>query len=192
MAAEPNVVEKIAAFLADNELTRSWAQGVDNVLIRPVEKMMVDDAGLRRAVYNQIAAITPDAGGLSKKQIELLSAIKGAPVNAEVLNAGVIAAPDRRRYVLDQAHSGIVKYNPDRSTLLDVFDQIPSDGRTGMTETGDYVRQFGLGSPVAAYSAVTAGGALGIAAALAAYEQLVNQQQQQTAKVNLLPLQGEV
>jgi len=188
-AAEPGMVERIASFLGDNALTRSWAQGVDNAVIRPVEKMVVDDEGLQTAVYNQIAALTPDAGGLSEKQLQLLSAIKGSPANAELLNEHLATAPDRRKFVLDQGYSLIDKVKPTRDQMMGVFDQIPSDGRTGLTETGDYVRQFGLGSPVAAYSAVAAGGAMGTAAAIEAYDWWVAQQQQ-AQKDAQLPLQG--
>ena len=99
------------------------------------------------------------------------------------------AAPDRNKYVLDQAAAAISKYGADRGRLMEVFDQIPSDGRTGLTKTGDYVRQFGLGSPVAAYSAVAAGGALATQAGIDAYDWWLAQQQQ-ASKDAQLPLQG--
>jgi len=183
------MVEQIASFLADNALTRSWAESVDSAVIRPVERMVVDDEGLKTAVYNQIARLTPAAGGLSEKQLQLLSAIKGSPANAELLNAHLAMAPDRRRFVLDQGYSLIENVKPSREQMLGVFDQIPSDGRTGLTKAGDYVRQFGLGSPVAAYSAVTAGGAMGTAAAMEAYDWWMAQQQQ-AQKDAQLPLEG--
>jgi hypothetical protein len=188
-AADPGVVERIASFLGDNALTRSWAESVDNAVIRPVERMAVDDEGLKTAIYNQIARLTPDAGGLSEKQLQLLSAIKGSPANAELLNAHLATAPDRRKFVLDQGYSLIENAKPSREQMLGVFDQIASDGRTGLTKAGDYVRQFGLGSPVAAYSAVTAGGAMGAAAAMEAYDWWMAQQQQ-AQKDAQLPLQG--
>lgn len=181
------MVEKIVSFLSDNDLTRSWAETMDGAVIRPVEKMVVDDEQLQRGVYNQIARLTPDDGGLSDLQLQLLSSIKGSPANAALLNEHLAQAPDRREFVRDQAYTLMEAKKPSRQQMLGMLDQIPTDGRTGLSEAGDVMRQFGLGSPAAAYSAVTAGGAMGTAAAMEAYDYLMAQQQQ-AEKEKQLPL----
>ena len=181
------MVQQIASFLSDNALTRSWAQSVDGAVIRPVEKMVVDDEQLQRGVYNQIARLTPDEGGLSDLQLQLLSSIKGSPANAALLNEHLAQAPDRREFVRDQAYTLMEMKKPSRQQILGLLDQVPTDGRTGISEAGDVMRQFGLGSPVAAYSAVIAGGAMGTAAAIEAYDYWMAQQQQ-AAKESQLPL----
>jgi hypothetical protein len=60
--------------------------------------------------------------------------------------------------------------------------------RTGIDESWSYARRI-LEHPALAYSAVTAGGAMGTAAALEAYDWWQSQQQQ-AEKDKQLPLQG--
>lgn len=184
------MIEKITGFLADNALTQSWARSVDSALIRPVEKMFVDDGRLKEAVYGQIGHLTPDEGPMTAQQLKMLSMIKGSDVNAEALQAGLASANDRERFVQSQALAAINKHTPSREQLLAVFDEAPSDGRLGLTQSGDFMRQWVLGSPVAAYAAVGAGGALGTAGAMEAYDWWMAQQQQ-AEKDRALPLEQQ-
>ena len=83
----------------------------------------------------------------------------------------------------DQAYTVIGEYSTPRSRQGEVAAML-ADGRIGLTESGDVMRQFGLGSPVAAYAGVGGGALLG---AHAVNELL--QAQQRAQKESQLPLQ---
>jgi hypothetical protein len=187
-AAEPGMVERIASFLGDNALTRSWAETVDRHVITPVEGMVLSDEDLRQQLAKVVRERTPDDGVLSEDQLRAFEALKGAPVNQGALQDAVSAAEEPSIKVGRQALATIADFNTPRSRMQDAAGLL-ANGRTGLTETGDYVRQFGLGSPVAAYSAVAAGGALATKAGLDAYDWWLAQQQQ-ASKDAQLPLQG--
>ena len=187
-AADPGVVERIASFLGDNALTRSWAETMDRHVITPVEGMVLGDEDLRQQLAKVVRERTPDDGVLSEVQLRAFEALKGAPVNRDALQGVVSAAEEPSIKVGGQALATIEKFGTPRNRLQEAASLL-ADGRVGLTETGDYVRQFGLGSPVAAYSAVAAGGALATQAGIDAYDWWLAQQQQ-ASKDAQLPLQG--
>ena len=187
-AADPGVVERIAGFLGDNALTRSWAETMDRHVITPVEGMVLGDEDLRQQLAKVVRERTPDDGVLSEVQLRAFDLLKGEPANRPALQQVVAAAEDQALEVGGQALATIEKFGTPRSRLQEAASLL-ADGRVGLTETGDYVRQFGLGSPVAAYSAVAAGGALATQAGIDAYDWWLAQQQQ-ASKDAQLPLQG--
>jgi hypothetical protein len=179
-AAELGLVEQIAGFLGDNALTRSWAGTMDRHVITPVEGMVLGDKDLRQQLAKVVRERTPDDGVLSEDQLRAFDLLKGEPANRAGLQQAVAAAEDHALEAGGQALSAIEKFGTPRSRLQEAASLL-ADGRKGLTETGDYVRQFGLGSPVAAYSAVAAGGALATQAGIDAYYWWLAQQQQQQA-----------
>jgi len=186
-AAEPGMVERIASFLADNALTQSWAQTMDRGVISPIERAMIGDEELKQQVSKLIRSKTPDDGVVSNQQIQAFDLLKGAPTNRVNLQTAVDESEDAAIEVGNQALAMMNKYATPRSRQQDVAGLL-ADGRVGLTQAGDNMRQFGLGSPVAAYSAVTAGGALATKAAIDGYGLWLAQQQQQAEKESKLPL----
>lgn len=186
-AADPGMVERIASFLGDNALTRSWAETVDRHVITPVEGMVMGDEDLKLKLAKVVRERTPENGVLTPQQLKAFELLKGAPL-ADGFQARIGESENPVTAVGDQAHGFIDTYATPRSRQQEVA-ALLADGRVGLTETGDYVRQFGLGSPVAAYSAVAAGGALATKAGLDAYDWWLAQQQQ-ASKDAQLPLQG--
>jgi len=178
-AGDPNLVDRITGFLANNALTRSWAESVDKAVITPAELMFVkgipDDNRLfalidylvdgshrlneqgRRYVSTALEQTSPE---IAHKTVEYINSLSD-PVD---MREHLVALP---RKVDPSIHP----------KLLDILAN--RKGVAGLSDAGDIMRHFGIGSPVAAYSAVTAGGAMGTAAAIEGYKWLQQQQQQQ-------------
>ncbi|MCE2839631.1 MAG: hypothetical protein LW834_22240 [Cyanobium sp. 49614_E6] len=196
-AAEPGMVERIASFLGDNALTRSWAETVDRHVITPVELQFVKEMPDRDRFRAMASRLMADGGRLNEQGLEFVDAVRH----------GHGDTPETRQAMLglfkqdvDQPHSedvslrllGDLALKAEGEGLRKGLDVLaPRDGRNGYTEVGRQMRQWGLGSPVAAYSAVTAGGAMGTAAAIEAYDWWMAQQQQEQKDAQL-PLQGGV
>jgi hypothetical protein len=180
------MVEQIASFLGDNALTRSWALTMDRGVISPIERSVLNDGDLKQQVSKLVRERTPDNGVLSEDQLKAFDLLKGAPGNREALQQAVSGAEDSFLEAGGQALSAINKFETPRSRMQEVAGLL-ADGRVGLTEAGDYWRQFGLGSPVAAYAAVGAGGALATKAAMDGYAWWMAQQQQ-AQKESQLPL----
>ena len=187
-AAEPGVVERIAGFLGDNALTRSWAETMDRHVITPVEGMVLGDEDLRQQLAKVVRERTPESGVLTPQQLKAFELLKGGAGDGQALQASISAEERPVMAVGDQALGLMQSAGTPRNRLQETA-ALLADGRVGLTETGDYVRQFGLGSPVAAYSAVAAGGALATQAGIDAYDWWLAQQQQ-ASKDAQLPLQG--
>ncbi len=196
-AADPGVVEQIAGFLSDNALTRSWAETVDRHVITPVELQFVKEMPEQGRFDAFATRLMADGGQLNDRGIEFVDAVRhgqgDTPEKRQAL-LGLLEqqtkenAPEQR--VLQVMHDLASKAEGEGLRKgLDVL--APRDGRNGYTEVGRQMRQWGLGSPVAAYSAVTAGGAMGAAAAIEAYDWWMAQQQQEQKDAQL-PLQGGV
>jgi len=187
-AADPGMVERIAGFLSDNALTRSWRETMDRHVISPVERMMINDADMQKGVAMMVADRLPADGALGPEQIRAIEALKGGSFDVERANA-LIAEKNSREDAMDliasMANNVMTDdYSRDRASRAA---EALINGRTGLTAFGDDMRQLGLGSPVAAYSAVTAGGATGTVAAMQAYDWLMAQQQAQ--KESQLPVE---
>ncbi len=183
MAGSPGIRERVLGYVMDNPLTRSWAQTMDRHVIGPVERRFLNDEDLARQVSKLVRERTPDNNVLSEQQLQAFDLLKGVPANRERLQQAVSAAADPRMNVGDQAYTVIGEYSTPRSRQGEVAAML-ADGRTGLTDDGDVMRQFGLGSPVAAYAGVGGGALLG---AHAVNELL--QAQQRAQKESQLPLQ---
>ncbi len=193
-AAEPGVVEKIASFLGDNALTRSWAETMDRHVITPVELQFVKEMPDKPRFNAMASRLMNEGGHLNDRGVEFVDAVRygqgDTPEKRQAL-LGLLeqqtneSLPDER--VLQVMHDLAMKAEGEGVRKgLDVL--APRDGVNGYTEMGRTMRQWGIGSPVAAYSAVTAGGAMGTAAAIEAYDWWVAQQQQEQKDAQL-PLQ---
>ncbi len=175
--------ERVLGYVMDNPLTRSWAQTMDRHVIGPVERRFLSDEDLSQQVSKLVRERTPDNNVLSEQQLQAFDLLKGSPGNRERLQQAVSAAADPRMNVGDQAYTVIGENATPRSRQGEVAAML-ADGRIGLTESGDVMRQFGLGSPVAAYAGVGGGALLG---AHAINELL--QAQQRAQKESQLPLQ---
>lgn len=182
------MVEQIASYLSDNPLTRSWRESMDRYVISPVERMTIGDDDLRAGVAKMVADRLPADGALSPKQIRAIEALKGGRFDVERANSLIAQSSSREdamNRIASMANNVMADdYSRERASRA-AMELI--DGRTGLSGFGDDMRQFGLGSPVAAYSAVTAGGAMATAAGIQAYDWWMAQQQQ-AEKDKQLPL----
>jgi hypothetical protein len=187
------MVERIASFLGDNALTRSWAETMDRHVITPLELPFVKEMPPEEELNALAAKLLGENGQLNDRGREFLAATRiGHDDPPEQMGQLLEAIRDRgnEEYTLGVLRGLAGKAKGDGlKKSLDVL--APRDGRNGYTEMGRQMRQFGLGSPVAAYSAVTAGGAMGTAAAMQAYDWWMSQQQQ-GQKESQLPLGGGV
>jgi len=153
---------RLMELIADNALTRSWANSVNLGLVRPLERMGLDDAGLRQALgqagarYLDEGKVTDEfadrlrlaakAGGLppEEAEIQVMGARLGQPLVEEEMAAGI-------RDLLAKA---------DRPGLRGIEAEMIGDPTAAYSKAGGVVN-FLLGNPIAAYGAVAGGGALG-------------------------------
>lgn len=187
-AGDPGVVEQIAGFLADNALTRSWSDTVNRHVLGPLERMTVSDEVLREMLPAMVAESGEWNGRLNGVQVKALEALKGEAVNVTGVEEAVRAAPNAAQKVKDQAVSFINHYAPDREAQLRAAQVLMDRSNRGIEKDWSLARTL-LGSAPVAYSLVGAGGAMGTAAAIQAYDWWQSQQQQ-AEKDKQLPLQG--
>jgi len=179
-AGDPNLVDRITGFLADNALTRSWAESVDKAVITPAELMLVkgipdDDRFFALSDYlvDGSHRLNEQGRRYLSTALEQTSPEKAHEI-AEFINS--LDHPVRiRQSLLSLSNRVDPSIHP---KLLDILAN--RKGSTGLSDAGDIMRHLGIGSPVAAYSAVTAGGAMGTAAAIEGYKWLQQQQQQES------------
>lgn len=188
-AADPGIVEKIGSFLSDNALTQSWAQTMDRHVITPLEQMGYGEDELRNRAAQRLADVYGRSADGKEQMLKVLEQVKGAPISEEFV-AKVNAAEAPFEVLKDTLYTGMSAQETPRSQVAQLLEP-HIDGRVGLSVDWDQMRQLGLGSPVAAYSAVTAGGAMGTAAVIEAYKYWMAQQQQ-AEKDSQLPLQGGV
>ena len=187
------MVEQIASFLSDNALTRSWAETMDRHVITPIELQFVKEMpedGRFRAFASRLVE---DNGALNQRGTAFVDAVREGKGDTPEVKQSVadLFASD-----LGQEHSQAVNIRLLHELALKAEGEglkkgldvlAPRDGRNGYTELGRQMRQYGLGSPVAAYGLPAAGvglAAWGIHDVMAA--------QQQAEKESQLPLQGGV
>lgn len=185
-AADPGLVARISDFLSDNALTRHWAETMDRHVISPIEQWGLSDDELKNLVATKLAYKNQNREGGVDKMVGSLESFLGRPLNEEYV-AELRTMENPVSDLKDQLYSYMEDAPRDRVAALW---QPEIDGRMGLTQGWDHMRQLGLGSPVAAYSAVTAGGAMGTAAAMEAYNWLMAQQQAE--KESQLPVEPEV
>jgi hypothetical protein len=187
-AGDPGMVERIAGFLADNALTRSWSDTVNRHVLGPLERMTVSDEVLREMLPAMVAGSGEWNGRLNGVQVKALEALKGEAVNVAGVEEAVRAAPNAAQEVKDQAVAFLNSYTPSREAQLRAAQVLMDRSNRGIEKDWTYARTL-LGSAPVAYSLVGAGGAMGTAAALEAYDWWQSQQQQ-AEKDKQLPLQG--
>jgi len=179
------MVERIASFLGDNALTRSWADSVGNS-VNWVERQVVDDDELRQVIANGVARKqTGDV--VSDEVLAQLQRIKGGPIDRAVLD-GLMA--EHQAGPADYIGNAARGYAEQSGLSRDRLKQLAAEqqgSQSQRTQAGQWTSTL-LGHPVMAYSAVTAGGALGTAAGLKAYDWWLAQQQQ-AQKDSQLPLE---
>jgi len=178
-AGDPNLVDRITGFLADNALTRSWAESVDKAVITPAELMLVKEIPERERFLALSDYLVDDSDRLNESGKRYVSAL------LEKLS------PEKRQSYMEYIDNQDGDASKIKHTLLAMSKQVDAlsypklldilanrQGVVGLSEAGDIMRHLGVGSPVAAYSAVTAGGAMGTAAAIEGYKWLQQQQQE--------------
>ncbi len=187
-AADPGVVERIAGFLGDNPLTRSW-QGSVGGAVNWAERQVLGDEDLKQLIGNVVAQ-GHSGDVVSDEVLSRLERIKGSAIDRNAFDAAMASHPGGaqdligRQAVTYATNAGLGR---DQLKALAAELQGPQNQRT---DAGLWANTL-LGHPVAAYSAVTAGGALGTAGAMEAYDWwLASQQelQQQAQKESQLPL----
>jgi hypothetical protein len=182
------LVEQIASFLADNALTRSWSNSVGGT-VNWIERQALSDDDLRQVIGNGIARGHTGVA-LSDETLSQLERIKGAAIDRNTFDAVMAAHPEGPEDLIGRqavTYATDAGYGRDRLKELAAELQGPQNQRT---EAGLWANTL-LGHPVMAYSAVTAGGALGTAAGLEAYNWWLasqQEQQQRAQKESQLPL----
>lgn len=171
-AGQPDVVEQIASFLGDNALTRSWHGSVTRA-INAAEIPLQSEDDLRglaadamaRRVAAEIAA--EDGKYLGTDFAKEFGAFAGLSPETDLASFSVQELGGGLRHDLA---------NADRRRALEylAYARQHPDAQRGLTSIGDVVRMV-LGNPVAAYSGVTAGGALGVVGLMEALEMLQSQ-----------------
>jgi len=193
-AASPGIVEKITEFLADNALTQGWRRAV-SAPIYGMERALYGDVELLRGKVAKAAATRLAAEVKEPGQYlgTLLAKEFGDLLKTNYDFGAKEAFADADGY-LKNVGGNLAAAFQDGQTSPEVLHQVMDwarrhpAGDRALTAPGS-AAQLLLGNPVMAYSAVTAGGALGTAAAIEAYDWWMAQQQQ-AQKDRPLPLQG--
>lgn len=182
------MIERIASFLSDNALTRSWSDSVGGA-VNWAERQVLSDDELRQVIANA-AARSQSGEQISDETLALLQRIKGAPIDRAAVDAVMAqhqAGPADYVGGAAKVYAKQADLQRDRLKQLAAELQGPQNQRT---EAGTWASTI-LGHPVAAYSAVSAGGALATAGGIEAYDWW-KAQQEQAQKDRQLPLQGGV
>jgi hypothetical protein len=157
--------------LMDNDLTTGWQKAVDRYVTSPIGRRLASDADLQQGVADMTGDLPMPEGGLHPLQFEVLKRVTGDQgLTAEKAYQVMSDAVPSGRYknvaeaVQDQVFTYLNEGGVSRDTLSATAAQLARElgGRAGLTPAGTTVRQFGPGSPVAAYGAVLGGGALGV------------------------------
>jgi hypothetical protein len=186
-AAEPGMVERIASFLSDNPLTHSWRDSVGGA-INWGERQVMGDEDLRQMIGSGVKSKTVN-GAITDEQVALLEELKGAPVDRQRLQQ---LATEYEGGVDGYVGGLATGYAQDAGMSRDQMKAVVARLQGPLNQHGELAHMLALGAthPVMAYSAVTAGGALGTAAGLKAYDWWLAQQQQ-SQKDAQLPLEPE-
>jgi len=168
--------------ILDNPYTRWFKDITDAGLIAPIERAVASDADLMAKVPAMIAADTTSNALPTLRQIEALSSLKGAPIDVQALVGKVNSLIDEGRTPNDAyrlvANSLTEGNKPSRETLQQAAGHVVQ-GDIGLTEVGDNVRSFLLGSPAAAYGTAAVGAGLLGYGGYNAYQQLQQSMQEQ-------------
>lgn len=178
------MVERISSFLSDNPLTHSWRDSVGGA-INWGERQLMSDEDLRNTIGSVVKKATVD-GQISDEQLAVLSRLKGEPVDRATVETLAAAHPEGVAQYMGQAARGFADTRGlDRGTLKTELASIQGP----LQQNSEWAGMLASAAthPVAAYSAVGAGGALATAGGMAAYDWWMAQQQQ-AEKEGQLPL----
>lgn len=172
----------LIGYILKNPFTEGFQRAMDHVVIGPIERAVASDADLMAKVPAMIAADTASNALPTERQIEALSALKGAPVDVQSLMSKVNGLIDEGR-TPDDAYrlvaNGLVEgNNPSREALQQAAGHVVQ-GNRGLTDMGNNVRSFLLGSPAAAYGTAAVGAGLLGYGGYNAYQQLQQSMQEQ-------------
>jgi hypothetical protein len=166
--------------LVNNPLTRSWQGTMDRFVTGPIGRKMASDEVLAQGVADMVGGLPVTDGRLHPAQIEALNTLAGRnDLTGEDLHR--LAARRIENGDVDSIGEWITNQaltnaqdNASRETLDSLAEQLSREhgGRVGLTELGSTVRQFGLGSPVAAYAAVGGSSALLVKGAMDVYARM--------------------
>ena len=183
------MVERIAGFLADNALTQSWRNSVGRAT-NAIERPGMSRDEILQGIGNYLEK-GADPAGITDEQLAVLQEVKGnEDIDREKFNALMAQHEGGPAAYLPQAlrtYADTGNIRPGDEVLRTIFGNIQGP-MNQTTEVGHAVSTL-LGHPVMAYSAVTAGGAMGTVAALKAYDSLLAWQEQMR-KDSQLPLTG--
>ena len=188
-AGEQQGLAALMAAAGDNPLTRSWSDLVTGGVIQPVERLLLGPSAESRDTQMRLArAVVADlganGGSLSPAMAALLQEHVDPQVDLERLNqatarmdAAGLAPPERAVQINTLLAQG--NYRPGLVERGDVDERrtaalrqavLAGEPRRASTELGELMRQYGPGSPLAAYGAVTAAVAGMLAAADALHQ----------------------
>lgn len=176
MAGDPGLVGRVVGFLRENPLTESWRGSVGGG-INAMERALTSDAGLRMQLAN-IAEKQVVNGEIGDETIRLLEQIKGADIDQANLRA---LAQQHEAGVADYVGNLANAYALDSKLGRGDILRYLSDVQGPLNQRGDLAHGAALLAthPAVAYSAVTAGGALGTAGLIEAYDWYLAQQAEQ-------------
>jgi hypothetical protein len=172
----------LIGYILDNPYTRWFKKGVDRTVILPLESLGATNENLMAKVPAMIAADTASNAVPTPGQIAALSALGGGPVDVKTLFGAV------NRYIDEgvspgDAYAGIAKdIINNKSSSREALQQAAAhvvQGDRGLTDMGDNVRNFLLGSPAAAYGTAAVGAGLLGYGGYNAYQQLQQSMQEQ-------------
>jgi hypothetical protein len=172
----------VIGYILKNPFTEGFQRAMDHVVIGPIERTVASDADLMARVPAMIGADTASNAAPTERQIAALSALNGEPVDDLALRMRVNNYIDEGVSPSD-AYAGIAKYMIDtnkvpRQTLQQAAAHVVQGDR-GLTDMGDNVRSFLLGSPAAAYGTAAVGAGLLGYGGYNAYQQLQQSMQEQ-------------
>jgi hypothetical protein len=172
----------VIGYILKNPFTEGFQRGMDHVVIGPIERSVASDADLMAKVPAMIGADTASNALPTLRQIEALSALKGAPVDVgklyETVSQSISKGMDPNEAYLGIGNYFIKTNNPSREALQQAAAHVVQ-GDIGLTEVGDNVRNFLLGSPAAAYGTAAVGAGLLGYGGYNAYQQLQQSMQEQ-------------
>lgn len=195
------------AFLGDNALTRGWNDLTTNVVIRPVEEgvanlaaamggrggadaLLADDTQVRvaRRILADLEAtggkLKPETVALLRQHVDpgfevsryeaALPRFQQAKLDEEARVDQLVSALQGGTYLPGVSEAdGVIRGRTEK--LRDAL--LEGDMAHALTEIGEPIRQYVLGSPVAAYAATGGAGALGVAGLQALMAELAGEEQ---------------
>ena len=172
----------VIGYILKNPFTEGFQRAMDHVVIGPIERTVASDADLMAKVPAMIGADTASNALPTERQIAALSALGGGQMDDLALRVKVKQMIDEGVAPHD-AYSSIAlglmnANNPSREALQQAAAHVVQGDR-GLTDMGDNVRNFLLGSPAAAYGTAAVGAGLLGYGGYNAYQQLQQSMQEQ-------------